>query len=286
MKPSAIIYELGDGGGFFSTFFFICKAYLTAKQLRIPFYIEDRGWPYTYETGWKDYFRSLESPRMLVLNARRVRHITQGSEPHFTLQETVSVSREIFKLHPHLVSRVHSIVSSLPKDYIAVFVRRGDKLIREAKFIPVSDILAKIPHTNDTVFFVQTDDYTVIEEFKSLHSPEKIVSTVPSTKRGSYHARKLIEQETRNPNIDSIVPLSEKSKPQIRYETEEMLVGLSVCMEAPECWTDYTSNVGRFLKLMSRNAHFYPRDLPITMDMRLCPSNEFPGTYDCPMDIQ
>ena len=279
-KPGSIVYQLNGGGGFFSTFFFLCKAYLTAKSLRIPFYVEDRGWPYTYDEGWRDYFRTLESPPPILLRPRRVTHITQGSEPHFLLREYVDVSREIFKLRPHLAERVNAIVKSLPSNFVAVFVRRGCKLIAEAKYISVETILKSIPHTKDTVFFVQTDDYTVIEEFREIHPAQSIFFTVPSTKRGSYHARHFIRQDTRNSYARSVVPLLEQSPDQRRAETEEMLVGISVCLLASECWTDYTSNVGRFIKLLGKNAHFYPRELPITLDMRLCPSNEFPGTYD------
>jgi len=284
MKPSAIVYQLNAGGGFFSTFFFLCKAYLTAKKLRIPFYVEDKGWPYTYDRGWRDYFRSLEAPPTILVNARRVTHITQGSEEHFLLREYVDASRDIFKLQPHLLQRANNIVARLPSNYIAVFVRRGCKLVEEAKLIPVSDILAKIPHTSDTVFFVQTDDYTVVEEFKALHPPDKVISTVPPTKRGSYHVRRFINMEKNNPHVQNIVPLLEQGPEQRKVETEEMLVGITVCLMAPECWTDFTSNVGRFIKLVARSAHFYPRELPITMDMRLCPSNEFPGTYDNPVN--
>lgn len=282
MGYGSIVYQLNPGGGFFSTFFFLCKAYLTAKSLRIPFYVEDRGWPYTHTRGWRDYFRSLEPPPAIMLNPRRVTHITQGSEPHFQLREYVDACRDIFKLQPHLTERIKNIISRMNGNYIAVFVRRGDKLIEESKFIPVADILAKIPHTPDTVFFVQSDDYTVVEEFQALHPPDKIVSTVPPTKRGSYHARRFIDSETKNPYKQSIVPLLEQSKQQIQVETEEMLVGIGVCLMAPDCWTDFTSNVGRFIKLAGRNVHFYPHELPITMDMHLCPSNEFPGTYDSP----
>ena len=128
-KPGSIVYQLNGGGGFFSTFFFLCKAYLTAKSLRIPFYVEDKGWPYTYERGWRDYFRTLEPPPPILLRPRRVTHITQGSEAHFLLREYVDVSREVFKLQPHLAQRVNAIMASLPANFVAVFVRRGCKLI-------------------------------------------------------------------------------------------------------------------------------------------------------------
>ncbi len=279
-----IIYRLNHGGGFFSTFFFICKAFLTSIYSRVPFYIENESWPYTYEKGWHDYMRTLESPPLMhsVLNVghmrRYVTHNTQSKEREFTLRDYKYACHEIFKLNPDLRERVNAIVRSINEPYIAIFVRRGDKLNEEASFIHMRDILKSIPHTNETRFFVQTDDYTVIEELQELHPHERIHFTVPSYKRGQYLMALHKDMDNgRNPHISSIVPLAEQTKERIKEETEEMLVGLSVCYLAPQCWTDCTSNVGRFLKLMSIDTvHFYPVDNKIDLNVVHCPSVNFP----------
>jgi hypothetical protein len=141
----------------------------------------------------------------------------------------------------------------MSSNYIAIFVRRGDKLIEEAGYISFVDILAKIPHTEQTVFFIQTDDYGVVEEARRALPTSRIESTVPPTKRGSFHTRR-------------------RSKQQIKEETEEMLVGLSVCLRAPACWTDSTSNVGRFLKLASPRVRVYPEDFAVDPSYVMCPA--------------
>lgn len=278
-----IIYLLNEGGGFFSTFFFICKAYLTSRRKRIPFYIENKSWPYTFEKGWHDYMSSLDTPpnhfKIKPLNrSLYVTHNTQSKDPEFRLLDYQVACHDIFKIRIDLRDRAHKIIQSMKGDYKAVFVRRGDKLNEEAPYISVEDILEKIPHTEETVFFVQTDDYTVIEEFKQLHPSDKIVYTVPEYKRGQYLMRQHKNMDNgRNPYIHSIIPLTEQPKHQIKEETEEMLVGLTVCYMAPECWTDCTSNVGRFLKLMSTDTvHFYPKDYAVNMDIVHCPSVNFP----------
>lgn len=279
MSPSSVIFSLNAGGGFYSTVFYLCKAFLTAKRLRIPFFIHDSQWPYTHTSGWRDYFRTLEHPPVLpthpcMRSPYRVAHNAQYNDPDFPLSDYVTVLQEIYKPHPQLMSRVAALLSQMGPSFVAVFVRRGDKLVEEAPFIPVRDIYATMKCDPSTPLFVQTDDYTVVEEFQAIHPPDKIVTIVPPTKRGQYHVRRLLNAAS-NPRAASIVPLLEQPKSQVRDETEEMIVGLEVCRAAPICWTDVTSNVGRFLKLMGRNVHVYPEDKSVDLSYRGCPAHEF-----------
>jgi hypothetical protein len=172
--------------------------------------------------------------------------------------------RELFIMKPDLIARVNTIAASMPSNYIAIFVRRGDKLKREAKYITVTDILEKIPHQPTDTFFIQTDDYGVIEEAKRALPTTRIVSTVPQTKRGSFHHYTQTERGSFH--------FTRRSKQQIREETEEMLVGLSVCLRSSSCWSDSTSNVGRFLKLANPAVHIYPEDFTVDPNYVMCPA--------------
>jgi hypothetical protein len=252
----SIVFCLDHTNGFFALFFIMCNAYIASKKMSLPFYITESRWAYTYSEGWHDYFVSLKKPPIFphLFNPLRVGcDLSRFYKPDFQLQEYVIAIHELFRLKPDLVSRVNSIVSSMPSDYIAVFVRRGDKLREEAKYIPFSDILKRIPYSETSTFFIQTDDYGVVEEARNLLPKSRIISTVPSTKRGSFH------------NM-------QRSRQQIREETEEMLVGLSVCMRSSSCWTDDTSNVGRFLKLSNPRFHIYPEDYDVDLSYVMCPA--------------
>jgi len=245
-----------DHAGFFCMFFIMCNAYIASKKMGSKFYINDSNWAYKWNRGWHDYFTTLNvvpfipklfNPLQIEFNHERF------YKPDFPLQEYVNCIRELFVLKPYLSDRVNSLVKKLPSDFIAIFVRRGDKLIKEAKYIPVSDILKHIPYSETSTFFIQTDDYSVVEEAKILIPNAKIVSTVSPTKRGAFH----IQQRSLN---------------QIKEETEEMLVGLSVCLRSSSCWTDDTSNVGRFLKLSNPNVHIYPEDYRVDLSYVMCPA--------------
>jgi hypothetical protein len=250
------IFCLDHETGFFCMFFIMCNAYIASKKMGSSFYIKHSNWTYTWDRGWHDYFTTLKVAPLIpkLINPVQIEcKYERFYKPDFPLQEYVNAIHELFVLKPELVYRVNSLVATLPSDFIAVFVRRGDKLIKEAKYIPVSDILKHIPHSETDTFFIQTDDYSVVEEAKVLLLNAKIVSTVSPTKRGAFH------KQPRSAN-------------QVREETEEMLVGLSVCLRSSSCWTDDTSNVGRFLKLSNPRVHIYPEDYDVDLSCVICPA--------------
>jgi hypothetical protein len=250
------VFCLNSDTGFFSMFFIMCNAYIASKTMSSGFYITHSGWSYTWMRGWHDYFTTLKVaplvPKLVNPVQIECKH-DRFYKPDFPLQEYVNCIHELFILRPHLIDRVNALVSTLPSDFIAVFVRRGDKLIREAKYIPVSEIFKYIPHSETDTFFIQTDDYSVVEEIRSMLPSAKVISTVSPTKRGAFHGQ-------------------QKSVNQVREETEEMLVGLSVCLRSSSCWTDDTSNVGRFLKLSNPRVHIYPKDYDVDLSCVICPA--------------
>ena len=170
-------------------------------------------------------------------------------------------------LQPTAILRyeIKRVKEKIGSPYTAIFVRRGDKIASgEAQFLSMADILSYIPYKDDTVFFIQTDDYTVVEEARMLLPNHTIHSTVPPTKRGSYHSPKYQQS--------AAVPWTEKTDQDARTETLEMLAGLFVCLDAEHCWTDDTSNVGRFLKLYDDRVHVYPKDYSVDESYHMHPA--------------
>jgi hypothetical protein len=263
MNYDAIVFILNRGmhrgGGFFSLFFFLCNAYLRAKEEGVPFYIVHDEWTYTHTLGWHDYFTTLREwdHRGRALSTY---HMALSEQRSYPLSMYVECIRDIFQLRPELVARANKIRDTLGS-YTAVFVRRGDKCIE----IPDCPVETIVPRVQDaTTLFVQSDDYTVVEEFRSLLPNHRIVATVPPTKRGSYHNAQYRDRSTIRPNRDISWDL--KTREAIQAETEEMLIGMYLCAHAEKCWTDDTSNVGRFLKLWAPSTtHVYTTDAEIDL---------------------
>ena len=250
--PNAVVFQLNKEGGFYSVFFFLCQAYMYAKATNQDFYVMSTNWYYTHTKGWHDYLTTLIQWEPEFASKYNQVHFTSHMHiPNvdFKLNDYIQAIKEIYQLKPELEERANEILSKNP-ELISIFVRRGDKITYgEAPFIDISSLLKLInipKNTKDTIF-VQTDDYRVVIELQQELPNAKLISTVAETKFGS-HARIW----------------NKLSSDERKIYTEEMLVGLQVCIKSRLLWTDFTSNVGRFLKLSNfDNTRIYASDRPI-----------------------
>lgn len=241
------VFNLTMDSGFFCVVFHLCTAYLDYGPRLV---VNSTRWKYG---KWNDYFRTLSEG--IGFCSKCIKTI-EVNDRKWTFGDYRRSLRTLLQPSALLRYEIKKVKERIGGPYTALFVRRGDKIMSgEARFIPVSEILAHIPYRNDTVFFIQTDDYTVVEEARCLLPNHTIHSIVPHSKRGSYHSPKY------NQNV--AVPWTEKSPTEARTETLEMLTGLFVCLDAEQCWTDDTSNVGRFLKLYDDNVRVYPENYSV-----------------------
>ena len=76
------------------------------------------------------------------------------------------LARQLFKVDA--ISTLEPLSSCIPKNpFIGIHVRRGDKLINEADYIPVSSYLDEVKRQSGQAIFVSTDDQSVIEELNN-----------------------------------------------------------------------------------------------------------------------
>lgn len=242
-----ITFRLTMDTGFFSMVFHLCTAYLEHGPNIL---VDSSRWGYG---PWHTFFRSLREGRSIHTLTIRTMH---PNYEKWSLGSYRQILRKILIPTEILRERIQAMLYKIDCPYTAIFVRRGDKIVSgEARYIPMSEILSHVTYNENTVFFVQTDDYTVVEELKTLLPTHTIHSTVPPTKRGSFHHEKYKQVVG--------TPWMSKSPEEAKEETLEMLAGLFVCLNAEQCWTDDTSNVGRFLKLYDDRVHVYPEDYSI-----------------------
>lgn len=254
---STIVFTLNTSCGFFSIFFFLCKAYIYAKKNNLPFYIKNNKWAYDGGKGWHGYFTSLK----LYLDNEKSSQPqiwSHGSIPHtipkYPLSEYIECIPEIFCLQPELLAMARQFVQDIGTDFLSIYVRRGDKHT-ETNFLREEEILKKIGFAEKsyTHIFLQTDDYSVIERFRVLLPNCTIHSRIPITKRGHYQSQQyLYNSRDKNPYKQDAVAFNDiQDKDRIREDTIELLTSIVISSMAKECWVDASSNVGRFLQLYS-----------------------------------
>ncbi len=250
-SSTAVIFDLNGTGGFFATYFMLCTAYIYAKKHGYDFYLKISDWHYKHTQGWHDYMTSLKiwDPSYKYDHIEECTHGKGVSDiRHFTFKDYEDASREIFIIKPEIMEQVNKYKEMLPKKYDCIYLRRGDKVagaLKEMDLLSTEDILNSTDLKNNCKdLFVQTDDYTVVEELQQLLPDCKIHTLTKPDERGS-----------------SNLSLHNEG-PDKRYnETVSLLVQMHVFAGGHNCWSDIRSNVGRMHKVMAyENVRLYPRD--------------------------
>ena len=137
-----------SSGGFFSQFFFTMNHYLTAKITGSQFKLNTSTWLFSYENGWTDYFETFDLNDMN--NDSRI--ITADHSFEFTkfpLESYRYAIKEVYKYNGRTMAQISVKKKELglaEKQYDSIFIRRGDKLSWESKYIPTEYYLKpKLP---------------------------------------------------------------------------------------------------------------------------------------------
>ncbi len=230
-------------------------------------YLNSAEWTFAHTLGWSDYFTTMaEKPESPVPEIA----IDREDIRLFTVAEYKQAIKELFDFQPHLLEKARNLQKELGLDtYIAVFIRRGDKLLGESLFIHMQFYAKSALEKNPSTIFVQTDDYRAFLEFKyiihAINNTIRVLTTCPETKFGMFFTPLDIEKARPafylhnnitykfSNNIEYLStnlpqkPLVDYTNAEMREHVEEMLVGIIVCQQAEYIVIDHMSNVSRFI---------------------------------------
>jgi hypothetical protein len=315
---NTLISNWDNGSGFYSELGFKLNHYLFCKKYQINFKMNMNNWPYTFKDGWIDYFEDIKLNYDQNQGDVSITHTEQGCctiLEQFPLRDYVSIIPEFYKYNQNTKKHIEDIKSKLgliKQQYGAVYIRRGDKLVDEIKYIPSSKfadlLLEKFP--NCQTIFVQTDDYNsyldikthVYDKLKKQNiniltlCPENVFGAVANSgyidKMQNNNINTLKEgNDMLNDNKDYVNKIKNNlSKPisdmnlQERYDhTMELLTSVDICINSKYCICDYKSNVSRFIKIAHNHFdHVFDvnnTDTQISLDSKLCPSFDFDSKH-------
>ena len=294
--------------GFFSDALRMLETYILCKRDgTLPLYLDSKNWLFAHEKGWHDYFTSMEE---ILPEGPRYENVNYDdcNRREFTVRQYKDTIAELFQIQPHIHARAETLKErmNLPDDYIAVFIRRGDKLVGESVFIPIEFYVQRALESKPSHIFIQTDDFRAVQEFCSVIgrvAPHvKVATTCPQDKFGMFYDpldmskcvmtsyrigeevvcnRQGIQYLETNAPQKSILELT---KSQMKEHVEEMLTGVILCQKARYVILDHQSNVGRFISF----THTHGREAVLAIeDLRIMvgPQNYLLPFYDYTDDM-
>ena len=291
----SIISKLKDDSGFYSQLFFMINHYIYCKENKINFKIDSSDWMYKYNYGWIDYFEQIELKFNDSVNDKIYKH--SNILDNYSINTYKNSINEIYIYNNITKNHINNIKKklNLNNSYDSIYIRRGDKLISEAKISQESiyiNMLLKI-NPNCKTIFLQTDDYTCFTNLqKHINNNNLNIQLLTICNENNVGAitnnyYKDSFKNTINENKDYISTIYDKLKKTItikdmnkdeKYEhTLELLTSIDICINSNICICDFQSNVSRFIKLAHKNINnvYDINNFKLNLSSKKCPSYSF-----------
>lgn len=264
------ILRFTKNGGFSWQFWNVALHFVYAKRRNMKFYLDDTQYLFKWNLGWNDYFDSVEIykgqavPEPLYFTDT----LNFNIEHNITLAEYKEALDFITRPTEALQQKIEDTFNTFsiqPGEYDSVFIRRGDKMFSESELIQSEVFIQRLIDRGSTKIYVQTDDYSVIDEIKSFlqknHSEKniQIFSLCPPWKRGTvcYKDEYSMISEKRNDSrnkdyaqylVSNHTQCVEEFAPEkMKEHCEEMVLGFELCIQSRLFVCDFQSNVSRYL---------------------------------------
>jgi hypothetical protein len=252
---------------------------------RVSFKLKSDDWTFLYQSGWTDYFLPFD------IHFEENSHI-HNSYGHGNVIEDVSFLEYknalpiVYKYNDFIQSKINEKMVELglsKGQYSSIFIRRGDKLLCESKFIETEKYIEALllVQPDCKVIFLQTDDYHCyidLMNYIKIHKLDIQVITLCDsnlfgfTMSGVEFYNTNSNFEENNPYIHKIRSMNVKNKiifdmnkEEIREHMIAFLVGVDIVLHSKLCVTDYSSNVEKFIKLWNGDSviHVFGEDMDL-----------------------
>jgi len=264
------------GYGFFSMGFVLLNHYIYCKLNKINFKIKSDNWLFKYKEGWNDYYINKE----LIYNTpnNNINYNLKNILGEYTYKMYMDAIKELFIFNPTINKKIEEIklkFNLINNKYDSIFIRRGDKLAIESKYISEKEyielLLQKNPNCN--TIFLQTDDYNAYINLKKYIDDNNLIiniytlcdknnfCVIVNNKQKSRLNNAVINNDNNKHYLSSIIKqlnntksVEDMTKDEIYNHTLEMLIGIDIVNHSNICILDLQSNVSRYIKLSHNNS--------------------------------
>lgn len=138
-------------------------------------------------------------------------------------------------LSPRARDRYEAIKNTigLRDNYVAVHIRRGDKLLREAKKVRIADYFSYVDLYEYDQIFVATDDYEAYNEVKSIYPNIDVVTNASKSSKG--HTQAIFNSQ---------------SEDSISEDLYDLIAEVEILRCSKYFIGSFTSNIGRYVHIL------------------------------------
>ena len=249
-----IVFNLENENGFFSVFFFLLHTYIYCCKNNIPFYIKDDKWKFLYENGLDDYIilndNIFKYNFKIQYNSITVYSHMNVPNVEITLNEYIKYSKEIYKINSNIINNY-----DIPEIYNSIFIRGGDKLLYEAKQLPISDYVNKLLNINNDTknysnnVFIHSDDNLLVEEVIKYININNIYLNCYKITNTNTNGGAVVIRRLKYGDCAFIKSVDEMNKYEIKEHTSLMINAIEIMRKSKNVICSFDTNVSRFMKI-------------------------------------
>jgi hypothetical protein len=245
------MFDLQNENGFFCMFFFFMTLYIFCRKRKKLMYLKDNKWKFKSKNGWEDYFILNTDYIHLVREYNRKCTYTRFGHLNvpknkINLNTYKKYIKEVYKLEPNIIT-----LPKLPEDYNSIFIRGGDKILREAKKIPslkYFKYLLKLDLKSKNIF-VHSDDNLIVLEIKKHVMENNLDYNIFSITDEGDNGGAVVRKDLKYRHCKNLLSVDEMSKDQKHSHVIKMLTAIEIMKKSDNVILSYDSNTSRFMKL-------------------------------------
>lgn len=243
-----ICFDFENENGFFSVFWFFLQTYIYCRKNNKIIYILDHKWKFNSGNGLDDYLVLNPNVRRYDSNLTETIFYTHINVPNveLTLNDYIHYSKELFVIKSDILRNY-----DLPDTYNSIFLRGGDKLLYEAKEIPISkyvDKLLEVDNDNKNVF-VHSDDNILVENVKQYVKNNNIDLHIHNITTSDSNGGAVVMKRLKYNQCKNIKSVDEMNSTDIKEHVILMLNAIEIMRNSKNVISSFDTNVSRFMKV-------------------------------------
>jgi len=243
-----ICFDFENENGFFCVFWFYIQTYIFCRKNDKILYIKDDKWKFKHNNGIDDYIKLNSNIRKYTTNINETIFYSHMNVPdiNLTLNDYIHYSKELFVIKSDILRNY-----DLPDTYNSIFLRGGDKLLYEAKQIPIEKYVNKLLENGDNIknVFVHSDDNLLVEQVRQYIKDNCIDLNVYNISNSNSNGGAVVMERLKYGNCKTIKSVDEMSSIEIKEHTVLMLNAIEIMRRSKNVVTSFDSNVSRFMKV-------------------------------------